>query len=283
MRNSIILSLALLAGLAGSLAAETTFDGPTGLQLYSLRSQFKLKGVPSTLDTVKSFGVKEVELAGTNGMKPEQFRAELEKRGLVPVSSHFPYGRYKTDLDAVVAEAKALGLKYAGCAWIDHKDDFDEMECKEAIATFNRAGEALAKEGITFFYHCHGYEFQPFEKGTLFDLLLTQTKPEYVSYEMDVLWVVFPGQDPVKLLEKYGDRWKLMHLKDLKKGVATGSLTGKTDTDNDVSIGAGQMNWPAILSAAKKVGIQHYFIEDESSTSETQIPQSLEFLKTVKW
>jgi sugar phosphate isomerase/epimerase len=250
-----------------------------GLQLYSLRSQFKLRGVAWTLDRVKEFGIQEVELAGTYDLSAEQFRVELEKRGLKAVSGHFPYARYQNDLDNVVKEAKALGLKYAGCAWIDHKDAFDEAECRESAAVFNRAGEALAKEGIMMFYHAHGFEFEPHGDGTLFDLFMQETKPEFVSVQMDVLWIVFPGQDPVKLLEKYSGRWKLMHLKDLKKGVATGSLSGKTDVANDVVLGTGQMDWKAILAAARKHGVEHYFIEDESPTSVDQIPASLTFLR----
>jgi sugar phosphate isomerase/epimerase len=74
-----------------------------------------------------------------------------------------------------------------------------------------------------------------------------------------------------------------MHLKDLKQGVATGSLSGHTDVSNDVALGTGQLNFAAILKAAKKAGIKHYFIEDESPTSVEQIPQSLKYLKTVKW
>jgi sugar phosphate isomerase/epimerase len=276
-------TLWVVLSVASSALAEGAFTGTAGLQLYSLRSQFKLRGVPWTLDRVQSFGITEVELAGTYDLTAEQFKAELDKRGLIPVSGHFPYGRYKNDLDKVVAEAKALGLKYAGCAWIDHKDSFDEAECQDAIATFNRAGEALAAAGITFFYHCHGYEFEKHAQGTLMDVLITGTRPQFVSYEMDVLWVVFPGQDPAVLLEKYPDRWKLMHLKDLRKGVATGSLSGGTDVKNDVTLGTGQMNWPAIFSAAQKIGVKHYFIEDESPTSEEQIPASLGFLKSLKW
>jgi len=278
-----IATILLVFTTAASALAEGAFTGTTGLQLYSLRSQFKLRGVPWTLDRVKSFGITEVELAGTYDLTPEQFKAELDQRGLIPVSGHFPYGRYKNDLEKVVAEAKILGLKYAGCAWIDHKDSFDEAECQDAIATFNKAGEALAAAGITFFYHCHGYEFEKHSQGTLMDMMITGTKPEHVSYEMDVLWVVFPGQDPAALLEKYPTRWKLMHLKDLKKGVATGSLSGGTDVKNDVTLGTGQMNWPAIFAAAQKIGVKHYFIEDESPTSEEQIPASLTFLKGLKW
>jgi sugar phosphate isomerase/epimerase len=276
-------TLWVVLSVAASVLADGSFTGTAGLQLYSLRSQFKLRGVPWTLDRVKSFGITEVELAGTYDLTAEQFKAEFDKRGLIPVSGHFPYGRYKNDLDKVVAEAKALGLKYAGCAWIDHKDSFDEAECQDAIATFNRAGEALAAVGITFFYHCHGYEFEKHAQGTLMDVLITGTRPQFVSYEMDVLWVVFPGQDPAALLEKYPNRWKLMHLKDLRKGVATGSLSGGTDVKNDVTLGTGQMNWPAIFGAAQKIGVKHYFIEDESPTSEQQIPASLGFLKSLKW
>ena len=272
--TSLLLALALTAQ---AFAADTT--NAAGLQLYSLRSQFKLRGVPWTLDRVKEFGIKEVELAGTYDLTPEQFKAELEQRGLKALSSHFPYARYKNDLDNVVKEAKTLGLKYAGCAWIDHKDSFDEAECRDAIAVFNKAGEALAKEGITMFYHAHGFEFEPYGDGTLLDLFLRETKPEFVSMQMDILWIVFPGQNPVKLLEKYSGRWKLMHLKDLKKGVATGFLTGKTDVANDVTLGTGQMDWKAIFAAARKEGVQHYFIEDESPTSLEQIPNSLTFLR----
>ena len=147
----------------------------------------------------------------------------------------------------------------------------------------HRVGEALAKHGLKFFYHIHGYEFQPHGSGTLFDILMAETKPQFVHYEMDVFWIVFPGQDPVKLLEKYGNRFELMHVKDMKKGTQTGSLTGGTDVSNDVTVGTGMMDWPAILRAAKKAGVKWYFIEDESPSSVAQIPQSLQYLDQVKF
>lgn len=276
---------ALVAALLPATAAraeEGVFTAKAGLQLYSLRSQFQLRGVPWTLDRVKEFGITNVEMAGTYNLTPAQFLAELKQRGITAVSAHFPYKRLRDDLDNVVKEAKELGLKYAGCAWIDHKGDFTEATCREAVATFNKAGAALAKEGIRCFYHTHGYEFQPYGDGTLFDLLVKETNPETVSFQMDVMWVVYPGQDPVKLLEKYPQRWVMMHLKDLKKGVATGALTGHTDQTNDVTLGTGQMNWPAIFTAAKKTAIKYYLIEDESPTSLEQIPQSLAYLKSLK-
>ena len=266
----------------GSPGTGSSFKGPVGLQLYSLRDQFK-KDVPATLDEVKSFGFKYAELAGTYGMTPEKFKQELNSRGIEAVSGHFPYERFRDDPEGIAKEAKALGLKYAGCAWIAHEGDFDENECRQAANIFNRAGEALAKHQIKFFYHTHGYEFQPHAQGTLFDLLMAETKPEWVSYEMDIFWIVHPGQDPAKLLNKYSKRWELMHLKDMKKGTPTSLLTGHTEVTNDVTLGIGQINLPSVLEAAKKAGVKWYFIEDESPTSEQQIPQSLKYLEQVKF
>ncbi len=276
----------LTAAAAEAPSARTgigpSFKGPIGLQLYSLRADFA-KDVPGTLPKVSRFGIENVELAGSYDLTPEKFKALLDANHLKPVSGHFPYERYRDDVEGVARDAKALGLQYAGCAWIEHKGDFDEKTCREAIAVFNRAGEALAKHGLKFFYHTHGYEFQPHGQGTLFDLLVAGTKPEFVRYEMDVFWIVHPGQDPVKLLEKYGRRFELMHVKDMKKGTPTGLLTGSSDVSNDVALGTGQMDWPAILSAAKRAGVKQYFIEDESPTAAEQIPQSLRFLEQVKW
>src|SRR5262249_38693229 len=151
---------------------------------------------------------------------------------------------------------------------------FDEKVCRQAIDVFNKAGETMAKHQLKFFYHTHGYEFQPYQQGTLLDLLLSGTNPKLVRYEMDILWIVHPGQNPVALLRKYGKRFELMHIKDLRKGVQ-GDLTGHTDVSNDVTLGTGQIDLPAVLKAARKAKVKWYFLEDESPTAEQQIPNSL--------
>ncbi|MCX7887550.1 MAG: sugar phosphate isomerase/epimerase [Verrucomicrobiae bacterium] len=276
MRAYLFLTVFAANALAGS------FLGMPGLQLYSLREDFK-KDVPGTLKKVREYGFREVELAGTYNLSPAEFKRLLDEHGLVPIAGHFPYERFRKDPDGVAQDAKVLGLKYAGCAWAGHKPPLDEKQTRGIAEVFNRAGEVLARHGIKFFYHNHGFEFVPHGGGTLFDLLMELTDPKLVCYEMDVLWVVFPAQCPVKLLEKYGSRWELMHLKDLKKGVPTGSLAGRTDVRNDVALGTGQVDYPAVLRAAQKAGVKYYFIEDESPLVHEQIPQSLKFLREVKW
>jgi len=281
MQFKIALFVLSCVALTWPTRIETIPRKAVGLQLYSLRDQFK-KDVPQTLDQVRAFGVTNVELAGTYGVAPEKFKEQLDARRLKAVSGHFPYEQCRDDIEGVAREAKLLGLEYAGCAWIPHKDPFDEKTCREAAAVFNRAGEALAKHGIKFFYHTHGYEFLPYRDGTLFDLLMAETKPEYVRIEMDVYWIVHPGQDPVKLLEKYGKRFELMHVKDMKRGTP-GGFTGQSDVTNNVALGEGIIDWPSVFRAAKIAGVKWYFIEDESPTSVLQIPQSLRYLETLKF
>jgi sugar phosphate isomerase/epimerase len=99
---------------------------------------------------------------------------------------------------------------------------------------------------------------------------------------MDVFWVVHPGADPVKYLEKYPGRWQLMHLKDLQKGVPTGVYTGHAPNEQSVPLGTGQVKWAPLLAAAAKSGVKHYFIEDEHPQAAEQIPQTLKFLQTLK-
>ena len=278
----LLLSLLVLASSASATLRAGDFQGAAGLQLYSLRDLFK-KDVPGTLDKVKAYGITEVETATTYGLPPEKFREMLEARGLKPVSGHFQYDALNKDIDAVIREAKALGLQYIACPWIPHTEaEFTEEVTRKAAADFNRIGEAVAKAGMKFAYHPHGYEFAPLGDGTMFDLLVKETKPEFVNFEMDVFWVTHPGKNPAELLEKYPTRWLLMHLKDMRKGARTGIYSGHAPLTDDVPLGTGQVDWPTVLRAAAKVGVKHYFIEDESPTAETAIPESLKYLGTLK-
>jgi sugar phosphate isomerase/epimerase len=290
MKSILTLSLlvALVCVVAPGRAQEIPksgggdFKGPLGLQLYSLRDEFK-KDVPGALAKVQGFGFKTVELAGTYGKSPTEFNALLADHQLKAVAGHFSYERFRDEPEAVAREAKALNLEWAGTAWVPHQGQVTEEWVKETARVFNRAGEVLARHGLKFYYHNHGYEFVPQPDGTLFDRLVKETKPGLVYFEMDVMWVVFPGQDPTKLMEKHAGRWALMHIKDLKQGVETGSLSGGTDNRNGVVIGTGQTDWPSLLRASEKAGVKHYFLEDEAPTVLEQIPQSLKYLGQLKF
>jgi sugar phosphate isomerase/epimerase len=269
------------AGARG-VGTSRSFLGPVGLQLYSLRDTLS-KNVPLGLQITRNLGFVEVELADTCGLPPEKLRSLLEFYGLRPIAAIFDYDTCTKAPEKVLAEAQTLGLQYAGCAWVPHQGDFTEAQCREAAAAFNRTGQLLAKHGRRFFYHNHGYEFQPYKDGTLFDLLAAETKPEFVAFELDIFWAAHPGQDPVQLLQRFPNRWELVHLKDMRRGTQTGLLTGSTDAHNDVPLGAGQLDLRSVLRAAARLGVKHYFIEDESPAVLAQIPQSLSYLESLSW
>lgn len=277
--------LGLLTGWSALPALAQTgqplFPQMPGMEAYTYRHSFK-KDVAATLDTIKALGFTDLE-SGTNpeGLTPEVFRKMLDERGIRCSSVGVGYETLVQDPAEVARKAKVLGARYVMVAWIPHQKTFTLADAQKAAADFNRAGKVLKEQGLTFCYHTHGYEFQPYQNGTLFDYLVQNTNPADVSYEMDIMWVYHGGQDPAQLLLKYPDRWKLMHLKDLRKGVK-GDLTGGTSTENDVALGTGQLNIPAILKAAKKVGIQHYYIEDESSRIHVQVPQTVAYLKSLR-
>jgi sugar phosphate isomerase/epimerase len=277
-----ILAVASCIFISPAARAGSVPQNRVGLQLYSLRNQFGTN-VPATLAEIKGWGIKNVELAGTYGLSTEQFKAQLDTAGLKAISAHYGYEQFRDHLDAVVSDAKILGLKYVGCAWIPHGDTFDEKTCREAIAVFNHAGEVLARQGVKFFSHTHGYEFAPFQDETFFDLMMKETNPKYVSFEMDIFWVAHANQDPVKLLEKYGNRFQLMHLKGMKESTPTGFFNGHSEVSNDVPVGQGKIPFPPLFQAAAKAGVKWYFIEDESAMSEQQIPVSLQYLATLRW
>src|SRR5208283_1458139 len=261
------LTLLALASTHCSFAnADSVSPASVGLQLYSLRNQFS-KDVPGTLAKIQAWGITNVELAGTYGLTTEQIKAQLDAHGLKPISAHYGYDQFRTNLDWIINDAKTLGLKYVGCAWIPHGDQFDEKTCREAIQVFNHAGEVLAQHGLKFFSHTHGYEFAPYKDGTFFDLMMAETNPKFVCFEMDIFWVAHAGLNPTEVMKKYGSRWQLMHLKGMKEGTPTGFFTGHADVNNDVPLGQGQILFPPLFKAAAQAGVKWYFIEDESDNA----------------
>jgi sugar phosphate isomerase/epimerase len=190
------------------------------------------------------------------------------------------YDDLRNQTAAVAKNAATLGAKFVRVAWLPDRQPFTLELARKTAAEFNRIGQQLREQGLVFCYHNHGYEFAPYGAGTLFDVLMAETNPQDVSFELDILWAQFPGANPAQLLERYGSRFKLMHLKDLRLGVK-GDLSGKTAVENDVALGTGQLDLPAILKVARRAGVQHYYIEDESPNTATQVPQTIAYLKSL--
>ena len=272
----------LFAGLLVSgLAALGQKSAPVGLGLYSFRNQFA-KDIPGTMVKIRQMGFREVEVAGTYGLSAADFRKVLDQNNLKAISIGASFDDLDRNVPKVLAEARAVGAKYVACFWIPHDGDvFTLNDADRAIDVFNTAGRLLTDNGITLCYHTHGYEFQTYKDGTFFDYLAENLDPKLVLFEMDIFWVKAPGYDPIALLQKYPKRFPLMHLKDRKPGTPD-SNTGHSDVESNVTLGQGDVGIAAIMKQARKLGVKHFFIEDESSRSMEQMPGSLAFLDGLK-
>ncbi len=272
--KKFVFSTMLLIAAVPALAQEI------GVQLYSFRNQIP-QDVPGTFAKISKMGIRELEGGGTYGLPVAEYKELLKKNKMKIVSVGADFNQLADNPQAAVDLAKTFDAKYVVVFWIPHEKQFGIAETQKAVEVFNAAGKLLKENGISLCYHPHGYEFTPHEQGTLFDYLVAQTDPQYVNFEMDVFWVKHPGQDPVALLEKYPKRFPLMHLKDRKLGTE-GNQKGHADVETNVVLGTGDVGIAAVMKAAKKAGVKHYFIEDESSRSMEQVPQSLKFLKSLK-
>ena len=256
------------------------FAQEIGVELYSFRKQLP-GNVPAMLEKISKMGIRELEGGDSYGLPVDEFKSLLKNNNLKMISVSADFGQLAKNPQASVDLAKTYGAKYVVVFWIPHTDVFTIDDAKNAVTVFNTAGKLLKENGISLCYHAHGYEFGSYGEGTLFDYLAENFNPQYANFEMDVFWIKHPGQDPVALLEKYSGRFPLMHLKDRKTGTE-GNQKGEADVETNVVLGSGDVGIAAIMKAAKKAGVKHYFIEDESSRSVEQVPISLAYLKLLK-
>lgn len=267
--------------LISAQKSKVLFSKIPGMVSYTYRQSFA-KDVAATLDTLKMLGITDIEFSNLFGRKATDIRALLDERGQKCSSFGVSYNDAQNKTAEVGQNAKTLGASFVRVAWIMEKPPFSIEDAKKAVETFNKIGKQLKDEfGISFCYHNHGYEYAKHENGTLMDFIIQNTNPDYVSFELDLLWAFFPGQNPVNWLKKYPKRYKLMHLKDLRKGVV-GNDSGGTTVENDVALGTGQLDIPAILKAAKNSNIEHFYIEDESPSYAKQVPHTMAYLKGLK-
>jgi sugar phosphate isomerase/epimerase len=263
-------------------SAQPKFSAHLGLEIYSLRGEAE-KDLPATLAMIRKFGFGEVEVPGLYGRSASEFRRLLDNTGLKATSMMADHARLDKEIDAVADDAHALGVEYVVCGTIPHKQKHATVEdCNRSAEDLNSWGESLARSGLRCCYHTHGIEFDKSPDGTVFDTLAKRTDPKFVNFEMDIFWIVFAYQDPVKLLRRYPARFPLMHVKDIRKDTALGGSPGDVLEEASVPLGKGLVDIPAALRAAQASGVRHYYIEDEAVDAARQIPESLRYLESLR-
>ncbi len=276
---------AFLSGAAGALplaAQRRGFAGRLGLQMYSVRRE-AAKDLDATLATIRRWGFEDLEGGATFGLTAAEFRKRLDGHGLKVVSTIAEWPALAKSVDEAAEKAHALGARYVVTTNIPNRRPFTMEVVERATENFNRWGETLARAGLRYCYHPHGFEFGPGPDGTLFDTMARRIDSKHAAFEMDVFWIVFGNQDPVKLLDRYPGRFPLMHLKDMRKGEPRTGEPGNVREEASVPLGEGEIDWPPVLRAAERHGVRHYFVEEEHPEAVAQIPRTLEYLRRVRY
>jgi sugar phosphate isomerase/epimerase len=224
------------------------------LQLYTVRDACA-RDFLGTLREVAAMGYPAVELAGLHGHEPARVRDTLDQLALRAVSAHVGLDRFEQDLAGVTAELLALGCEFAVVPWVPEPLRRPEAMA-QLVAKFHRWAAALKGEGIIFAYHNHDFEFRGDPGATLWDLMLAESDPALVSFELDVFWAAYAGHDPAAVLGRAIGRVPLVHLKDME-----------ADGKRDAPAGAGTLDWPAIIAAADAGAARRFITEQDHPRS----------------
>jgi sugar phosphate isomerase/epimerase len=223
------------------------------LQLYTVREE-TARDMTGTLHRISEIGYPAVEFAGYGGLSPEELKIILDELGLSVSGAHVPFDSWETDPEAVITDLHALDCAHAILPIAPPEHRRDEAVVARLAARFNRWGELCRQAGVTFSYHNHDFEFAPLGGTTLWDILVRETDPMLVHFELDLYWVRYGGADPEPLLRDLGDRVPLVHLKDM----------ASDDQRSDLPVGEGSMPWKGLLEAADTAGVQWYIAEQDN-------------------
>ena len=259
---------------------------PIGLQLYTL-GEAPYRDLDGTLQTLARIGYRTVEPVGFMKRSASELRAALDRAGLSSPSTHVPLqadgsggpslagdiGKLAADMHRLGVQCVVVpifpvpqriggprpgedGLHYLSRAGGEMTAD----DWRRTAAQLDETGAALRREGLKLAYHNHNVELAQRGPGTAYDLLLANTDPDNVWFEMDVGWVAAAGVDPIRLLHAHRGRFRLMHIKDIKASTVPNNAFRMDPAD----VGSGALDWKSILPAGYAAGVRDYYVEQEA-------------------
>lgn len=290
-------SAAAAAGISllntGFISRRAAISRDLGIQLYTLAVPLS-DDFAGTIKKLAEFGYKNLEFAGPyyfspeeeiknnplvtfmglsgygyHGHTPKEVHRMLDDLGLVSTSAHISDSSLKHNIDEAIEAANIIGQKYILSPAFDGQTP---DEYKAAAELYNGFGEKCKAEGIRYGYHTHNGEFAVHDGRNLFDILVKETDPELVSFELDLFWAAVAGVDAAKLVKQYPGRVKLLHIKDIDKPLEEpytrfdpGSEMGMLMQlmKKQCIIGEGAIDFKSILKQVDEAGIEQLFIESD--------------------
>ena len=263
------LGLGLLAvALSDPLPALARPLSPLGLQLYTVRDAMA-DDLEETLARVAAIGYREVEFAGYFGRTPRTLRAALDAAGLAAPSAHVGIEVFD-DLPRAIDAARTMGHRWLVVPSLPREATATLDDWRRTAERFDRAGEALRAAGLRLAFHNHDRELRPLEGRIPLELFLEETDPDLVELQADLYWLVHGGADPVDFLARWTGRVSTVHVK------------GRAADGTMVDVGAGDVDWPAVLGAARRAGVRHWYVEhDRPADPFASVRASFEYLDAL--
>lgn len=282
-----------LAARAWGRAPEPFFARhrlPIGVQLYTLDSDLDAD-FEGTLRKLAAIGYRRVEMAGYHGRTAAELRRAFDAAGLACRSAHIqpsPRGNGPSfaEPEALARDMHVIGVTdvvlpiplfpadfrppaetNAGDGFRASGQAMKAEDWRRTAAFLNDRARVLAPLGLKVGYHNHNFEFAPQGGTTGFDILLGETDPGLVSFEMDLGWVAAAGHDPAALLAAHPGRFTQVHVKDIKASTVTNFAARQDPTE----VGAGTIDWKRVLPAAWTAGVRGYHVEQEPPFPGTRI------------
>ncbi|HTQ37139.1 MAG TPA: sugar phosphate isomerase/epimerase [Steroidobacteraceae bacterium] len=276
---------------------------PIGLQLYSVDEDAR-RDLDGTLARVAQIGFRTVELAGYHGHPVATLRAAAARNGIKFTSIHVSATAQPgepgldQDLPRLAADLHELGVTDVALPMLPFPERLGRQRQGESLGSYvarvgkgltradwqrvaellNDRGGRLRAQGLRFSYHNHNPEFAPLGDSNGLEILLAETSPDDVVFELDVGWAAAGGADPVALLQQYGRRFQLMHLKD----ILASTRTNYALQQDPAAVGDGSIDWQHLLPAAYAAGVRKYYVEQEppfATDRYTAIERSLRYLR----
>lgn len=261
-----------------------------GLQTYTLRSAMA-DDFRGTFQMIKDVGYDYVELNERNFsvMPAAELKSMLDDMGLPVPASHISYAGVSDAIPAMVSDAKALGAKYMVLPYVDEAQR-TLADWKRHAQNLNQAGQQLSDVGSKIAYHNHQFEFDDLGGGTTaMEVLMNETSPELVDFELDMFWVALANQDSAALIKRYPGRFKLCHIKDMKgdpkAALARGDSYETITSTIMVNVGEGTIPFEDYFALNDISGMEYFIAEHDNPVAPYRdaVKTSLDNIKAMRF
>ncbi len=243
-----------------------------GLNLFSILNKIKTpEALLQTAGELKEMGYSFLQMSGVNHT-PETVRRVVDEVGMPIVLTHMPMPRIIGETEALMEEHASFGCKYIGLGAIPAPEIADQDKCKAHIEALEAAAEKMEKNGFRFFYHHHHFELSRMGDETVLEYML-RTAP-HIHFTLDTYWLQYGGVNVLEYLKKFEGRCECIHLKDFAvrpKLGEDGAFQGFEPTI--VPVGDGNINFPAVVEAAKAAGAEYFLVEQDTAF---KLPDTME-------